>query len=247
MIKLIPIVKEILSESRDIDYDTSEDFLHRRDEQLMYLCQSLKDSGGKGRVHWKTIPASLLKRVWYQFGKYQRINSNDLDKIADQMLTNIARLRASTEMMGHSQIGKEDIEGETGYEFTDEEWEDWMTSYFTDLDGSWLLSDYGLPKLESLYPSIFNAKTDEEKLYAIDKALNVVHQRNDLAAMFVEGGSKTLMLIANQGGYTSNDQLTEGLDDTYKEFYDLKEAIDNAWFDTSSFKTFKNLLKNVTR
>jgi len=146
-----------------------------------------------------------LKRVWMQFGKYNKINSNDLDKISDQMLTNIARLRASTEMMGHSRIGKQDIEDETGYEFTDEEWNDWMASYFTDLNGDWLLSDYGLPKLEKIYPSIFNAKTDEEKLYAIDKALNVIHQRSDLASMFVEGGSKTLMDIFNQGGYSSPD------------------------------------------
>jgi hypothetical protein len=185
------------------DYDTIEDFVRRRDEELIYLCRALKNSRGQGRVYWKTIPATLLKRVWLQFGKYNKINTNDLDKIADQILTNIARLRASTEMMGHSQIGKEDIESETGYEFTDEEWDDWMTSYFTDLNGSWLLSDYGLPKLEEIYPLIFNAKTDEEKLYACDKALNVIHQRNDLAAMFVEGGSKTLSDVARQGGYTS--------------------------------------------
>lgn len=194
-----------LMEGRDLDYDVAEDFMRRRDDELMYLCRALKNSGGKGRVTWKTIPATLLKRVWLQFGKYHRINSNDLDKIADQILTNIARLRASTEMMGHSQIGKEDIENETGYEFTDEEWDDWMTDYFTDLNGSWLLSDYGLPKLEEIYPSIFNAKTDEEKLYACDKALNVIHQRNDLASMFVEGGSKTLRDVANQGGYTSEN------------------------------------------
>jgi hypothetical protein len=193
-----------LTEERDLDYDVAEDFMRRRDEELMYLCRALKNSGGKGRVTWKTIPATLLKRVWLQFGKYNRINSNDLDKIADQILTNIARLRASTEMMGHAQIGKEDIEDETGYEFTEEEWDDWMTSYFTDLNGSWLLSDYGLPKLESIYPLIFNAKTDEEKLYACDKALNVIHQRNDLASMFVEGGSKTLLDVARQGGYTSD-------------------------------------------
>lgn len=193
-----------LTEGQDADYDVWEDFRVRRDEELIYLCRALKNSGGKGRVTWKTIPATLLKRVWLQFGKYHRINSNDLDKIADQILTNIARLRASTEMMGHSRLGKKDIEDETGYEFTDEEWEDWMTSYFTDLNGSWLLSDYGLPKLEAIYPSIFNAKTDEEKLYACDKALNVIHQRSDLASMFVEGGSKTLLDVARQGGYTSD-------------------------------------------
>ena len=236
-------VNDLTIESSDDDYDVSADFMQRRDEELSYLCRSLKNSGGKGRVSWKTIPATLLKRVWLQFGKYNRINSNDLDKISDQIMTNIARLRASTEMMGHSQIGKDEIEAETGIEFTDEEWENWMSSYFTDLGGSWLLSDFGLPKLEKIYPAIFNAKTDEEKLYACDKALNVIHQRNDLASMFVEGGSKTLMLIANQGGYTSDEQLSEGLNDTYKEFYDLKESIDNAWFDTNSFKTFKKSVK----
>lgn len=45
------------------------------------------------------------------------------------------------------------------------------------------------------------ADTDEEILYAIDKFLNVIHMRSDLSAWFVEGGQKTLLDIANQGGY----------------------------------------------
>ena len=172
----------------------------------------LKNSKGKGRVPWKTVSASLLKKTWLLFGKYNKINDNAIDKIADQILTNIARLNASTAMMGHSTYDvRPEIEDNCGITFNDKEWDDWMSTYFTNNEGSWMLSDYGLPKLEHLYYEIFNAKTSEEKLYAIDKALNVIHQRNDLAAMFVEGGSKTLLDIANQGGYVSPDDIKEGI------------------------------------
>jgi hypothetical protein len=128
---------------------------------------------------------------------------NDIDKIADQLLTNIARLQASTEMMGHTSYDvRPEIEDNYGITFTDEEWDQWMSDYFTDDRGGWLLSDSGLDPLKRLYGVIFNANTPEEKLYACDKALNVVHQRSDLASMFVEGGSATLEAVANQGGYS---------------------------------------------
>ncbi len=191
-------------------YDAAEDFHRRREEQLMDLANLLKQSKGKGKVPWKTIPASLLKRVWLQFGKYHRIKENDLDKIADQMLTNIARLRASTEMMGHTAYDVRPELADNGIEFTDEEWEEWMSNYFTNKEGSWMLSDYGLPKLEAIYEQIFDAETPENKLYAVDKALNVVHQRNDLSAMFVEGGQATLNAVSNQGGYVSPEDVQEG-------------------------------------
>ena len=192
-----------LNENADVDYDAASDYFERLDAQLLDLADLLKRSKGKGRVPWKTIPASLLKRVWLQFGKYNRINENDLDKIADQMLTNIARLEASTEMMGHTQRDVRPELEDNGYVFTDEEWDEWMSNYFTNNKVSWMISDYGLPKLNKIYAEIFNADTSEKKLYAIDKALNVVHQRYDLAAMFVQGGTATLNDIANQGGYVA--------------------------------------------
>jgi hypothetical protein len=185
------------------DYDAATDFYERRDTQLIDLAELLLKSHGKGRVPWKTVSASLLKKVWYQFGKYNRIDENDLDKISDQILTNIARLRASTEMMVHTRFNVRPELEDLGYTFTDQQWNEWMSDYFTDNKGSWMLSDYGLPKLEKIYPDIFGAKTSEDKLYACDKALNIIHQRSDSAAMFIEGGSRTLLDISNMGGYTS--------------------------------------------
>ena len=196
--------KKATSLNENFDYEAASDYHRRRDEQLYELSMALKKSNGHGHLYWKTVSATLLKKVWYQFGKYHRINENDLDKIADQILTNIARLDASTTMMGHTSVdGREEIKDAHDIIFTDEEWDVWMPEFFTDVDGSWLLSDYGLPKLQEIYPQIFNASTPEEKLYACDKALNVVHQRSDLAAIFVEGGTSTLNAIAAQGGYTS--------------------------------------------
>jgi hypothetical protein len=197
----------ILSESHDADYNAAVDFHERRGTQLYLLADELKNSGGVGRVSWPRIPAARLKKIWLDYGKTGVVrDEKGLDAIADQMLTNIARLQAATEMMGHTQFSPREELEEEGTVFTDEEWDDWMTTYFTDERGNWTLSDYGLPKLVDIYGKIFNADTAEEKLQAVDRALNVIHQRSDLAALFVEGGSKTLRDIFNQGGYTSESE-----------------------------------------
>ena len=193
-----------ITEDSDPEYNASADFMERRDQELINLALLLKNSGGKGRVPWKTVSASLLKKTWLLFGKYHKVHENAVDKIADQILTNIARLDACTGMMGHTPHNVRDELDDNGITFTDEEWDEWMNSYFTAKDGSWLLSDYGLDPLKRIYGLIFNAKTPEEKLYACDKALNVVHQRGDLAAMFVEGGIVTLQDVTEQGGYDAN-------------------------------------------
>ena len=187
-------------------YDVYEDFMERRDRALCEMAEILKNPNGKKHVPWKTISASLLTRVWYQFGKYNKINENDLDKIADNILTNIAGLRAANEISGHSTNYhvREEILDICGIEFSEEEWDNLDYDLIETEFGVEILSDYGAEPLEKIYKLIFNAKTPEEKLYACDKALNVVHQRNDLAALFVEGGSTTLQKIADQGGYYAN-------------------------------------------
>lgn len=205
-----------VTEGNDLDYIAAKDFQERRDRELYDLAMLLKKSRGRGRVPWKTVPATLLKKVWYQFGKYQKINENDLDKIADQILTNIARLDASTGMMGHTPVDVRSELDDLGVIFTDKQWDDWMSKYFTSNDGGWLLSDYGLEPLKRIYDLIFNALTPEEKLYACDKALNVVHQRGDLAAMFVEGGVETLNDIMEQGGY--QDPTNQKYGDINRQF-----------------------------
>jgi len=200
--KRLKYINAPINESYD-NYDVAEDFMERRDKALCGMAEVLKNPNGKKHVPWKTISASLLTKVWYQFGKYNKINENDLDKIADNILTNIAGLRAANEITGHSTNYhvREEILDICGIEFSEEEWDNLNYDLIETEFGVEILSDYGARPLERIYELIFNAKTPEEKLYACDKALNVVHQRNDLAALFVEGGSKTLLKIATQGGY----------------------------------------------
>jgi hypothetical protein len=221
------LIVAILSESGDPEYNAHADFLERVSNNYFQLSDELKQSQGKGRLSWPKIPAALLKRIWLDYGRSGVVrNEKGLEKVADIMLGNIARLQATTEMMGHTPIdARKELEDNYEITFTDQEWDDWMTDYFTDESGQWTLSDYGLPKLVALYGKIFNAATAEEKLQVIDRALNIIHQRSDLAGLFVEGGSKTLMEIFNQGGYTSE---SEEDDDLVKDVAGPTDAEDSA-------------------
>ena len=71
-----------------------------------------------------------------------------------------------------------------------------MSNYFTNNRGQWMLSDYGLDPLKNIYPIIFNAKTPEEKLYAVDKALMATLNQNALYTNY-----------KNADGYLSADGI----------------------------------------
>lgn len=74
-----------------------------------------------------------------------------------------------------------------------EDFHDWTV----DADGNDIMSDYGLsPLLKYLRELKEKSKTPEEKIVVIDKMLNVVHQRSDLASWFVKGGSQALSQLS---------------------------------------------------
>lgn len=76
---------------------------------------------------------------------------------------------------------------------TYEEFEDRLDSYlFDDNWNQYRVSDYAMDPLRDIATNIMAAKTPEEKLVLCDKALNVIHMRGDIAALFVKGGSKAL-------------------------------------------------------
>lgn len=56
------------------------------------------------------------------------------------------------------------------------------------------LSDYGLEPLQKILIQLRNTPEDDidRRIILLDKILNVVHPRSDLAALFVKGGSKAL-------------------------------------------------------
>jgi hypothetical protein len=58
--------------------------------------------------------------------------------------------------------------------------------------GQAYMSDYGMQPLLELVGELRRGTTPEEKLLIIDRMLNVVHPRSDMASWFVEGGSGAL-------------------------------------------------------
>jgi hypothetical protein len=110
-----------LLESSDSEYNAAVDFHERRDVQLRDIIDEFLKNNGVGSIKWKTVSANLITNVWYQFGKYNRIDINKLDKISDSILTNISRLDASTALAGHSTYAVKD-ELRDDYDLTDKQW-----------------------------------------------------------------------------------------------------------------------------
>jgi len=67
------------------------------------------------------------------------------------------------------------------------------------------ISDYGLKPLEDLLYELLRAGSSEEKLLIIDRMLNVVHQRSDIAEWFVEGGSRALQQLSGSPSEILNE------------------------------------------
>jgi len=58
--------------------------------------------------------------------------------------------------------------------------------------GQMRISDYGLKPLQELAGQLLNTHDSAAKVVIIDRMLNVVHQRSDMASWYVEGGSNAL-------------------------------------------------------
>jgi len=94
---------------------------------------------------------------------------------------------------------EEDMTREKFYELLFEEMTGRFFDYYmNDPEGKMggFISDYGLRPLEELLVQLLRANGAEEKLPIIDRMLNVVHQRSDIASWFVEGGSHALAQLS---------------------------------------------------
>ena len=71
------------------------------------------------------------------------------------------------------------------------------------------VSDYGLKPLQKLLFQLMKTQESKEELVLIDRMLNVLHQRSDIASWFVEGGSNALSQLS---GYETPDEESGGYD-----------------------------------
>jgi hypothetical protein len=86
-----------------------------------------------------------------------------------------------------------------------------FTWYYTEdpKEGQAYISDYGMQPLLTLVGELRREIKPEDKLITIDKMLNVVHPRSDMASWFIEGGSHALSQLSGYGD-TEGDSVISG-------------------------------------
>jgi putative cell wall-binding protein len=65
-------------------------------------------------------------------------------------------------------------------------------------DGSDAWSDYGIEPLWKIFEEYRDDLPPEKVLALVNRALDVYHQRGDMASIFIQGGSQALSRIAEE-------------------------------------------------
>lgn len=195
-------LRNLLREWDDPNADWIYDLYEERDEIMR---ETIADAMAKpNNVHqaWRVVPFYRLKKIWEDAATTGIVrDTKGLQEIQDRMIRNLLKLDVNTELLGHMESYPEDHEfeyaGTTREEFEKKVIENWNNKYFEEPNSGQLrLSDYGLKPLWKYAEQLLNAKDPIQKIRYIDQMLNVVHQRSDLAAMFVEGGSNALSQLS---------------------------------------------------
>ena len=154
-----------------------------------------------------------------KYGKFIHFPTKYLYQWMGIIMKNTAILREMTNICGHGSYTP--VDDFVGYYFEDDydKWEeyknnigesyDWAAPWeFLDErgfdkwsvlpDGSDAVSDFGLEPLEKLILQYNTEISPEELIVLINKLLDVVHCRGDLASMFITGGSRTLSQISEE-------------------------------------------------
>lgn len=181
------------------EFKSVEDVLYNVDDQKASLLQEFYDKKRKQKsmMSWDVVPFARLKKIWQDYVIYGFIRDVDgINYIATKMLANLARLQAATDLSGHSRDNPDDIAEELGYKPMGEQNDDFYWHFLETQYGT-PVSDYGLTPLWKLGQQLVEETVPERKLLIIDQMLNIVHQRGDLAALFIEGGKFSLSQLSS--------------------------------------------------
>ena len=144
---------------------------------------------------WRVVPAARLEKIWQDYSKTGFVRDEaGINEIADLIIENICKVEVNTILCGHSPYhpGGVGARSMTNQKYPEGYFER-LDNFFDDPHSStWRISDNALRPLTTYAADLITAKTSEDKLQLIDKILNVVHMRGDVASWFVQGGRKTL-------------------------------------------------------
>lgn len=190
MLDLLQSVQHSLRETVGMDeyVEAGDDFLSS--SLLSFLRSSDK---ANWKVGWTTLNPARLKRIWSDYSKTGVVrDERGMNEIAEEMFRKVAAFEKANAISGHDSCNvrpeADELAEGWGYPpLTDEEWGQYLDG-MVDQSGRWLVSDYGLPYLQRLCFKLDDeGLSAEDKLLIVDQMLNVVHQRGDLAAQFVDG------------------------------------------------------------
>jgi len=174
--------------------DVSDDL---NDEYLGILEEYYNKKRKKGQMmSWDVVPFARLKKIWEDFARTGIVrDTNGLDEIIQKMIKTLSKIQAATDLAGHSQFDTREMAREMGVRHPVPKNIDFYFNFLETQYGT-PISDYGLKKLWAIAEKLMREKSYEKKLLLVDQMLNVVHQRGDLAALFIEGGSSSLSQLS---------------------------------------------------
>lgn len=172
----------------------------------------------KFKIYKPRIVPSMYKRAlddFMLFGKVTRFPEKIILGWRESIVNNIALLEAMTAVGGHTssfpfeefndvffydqELG--DVTREV-YDYTEaikilEKYDLEDKNFPLWSNGQWLLSDFALDPLLKLSYELSTIEDISEMLTCMDRIMNVVHERSDIAELFMVGGSKSLTVISN--------------------------------------------------
>jgi len=180
----------------DRDTEGFENVLYQIDSERINLLQEYykkkKQKMENLMMNWQVIPFDRLKKIWQDYVKYGVVRDKQgLDNIIEQILKNLIRLQAATDLAGHSQFDTKTWAKEIGLRHPHNKNINFYYKFLETPYGT-PISDFGLSKLWKIAEQFFNPNSYEQKLLLVDQFLNIIHPRGDLAALFIEGGSESL-------------------------------------------------------
>lgn len=192
----------LITEDKDYYDETAiESYMERFSDTLSEIVYDVKKlrKGSKKTVPFAPFPSAPLIKMWRDYATYHQVrNTRLLDELIESMVRKVILIDIGTQMGGHTQMDPLNILNDAFDDTFDENFVERINDYLVDSRGTWLISDYGLNKMqEHVFQLLKPNQTPEQKLIIADQLLNVTHQRSDLAGWFVEGGKNSLDELFN--------------------------------------------------
>lgn len=203
-------INKLLNEQFDDYYDSPIAKAYENVWEGEILEEFLEDKrNGIPHKQWNLIPSAQYKNLlnrYMQWGDNARIPDSLMDEWIQLIADNLVTLEYMTAFAGHSQyfpkdafedVFGEEYEGNYDYEDLSEFLENIGYYDWAQLpDGSDAISDYGIQPIAKILEELSPASTPEDKLLIINRCLDVIHCRGDLASTFIQGGRSTCSAIS---------------------------------------------------